>query len=70
MIKENLLMKILKINYLIHKKKKYFLEYCKEAGFNINDIHNIKNKSNNFKILFGLRLGIDLESLNSKLELF
>ena len=52
------------------QKKKYFLEYCKEAGFNINDIHNIKNKSNNFKILFGLRLGIDLESLNSKLELF
>lgn len=60
-------------------KRYYFLEYCKKAylcidnrnvHFTENHLKELKNKSEQVKILFCLRIGITLPYLNKKLELF
>jgi hypothetical protein len=61
------------------QKKYYFLEYCKMAylyvegkklNFTEQNLIDIKNMSNEVKELFCLRVGITLEYLNKKLNLF
>ena len=60
-------------------RRYYFLEYCKKAYlhidnryvyFNEDHLRELKNKSEQVKILFCLRIGITLPYLNNKLSLF
>lgn len=61
------------------ERRYYFLEYCKKAYLHIDNryvyftedhLRELKNKSEQVKILFCLRIGITLPYLNNKLSLF